>query len=195
MLKRDYSTRGGTRTKGRKKSYKIAKGATLPKSLLLFLSGVLLTLTAVVYWVKQHGITPARPTRPKRALNKTLPPKPQERWRYIKALESKQILILPPDPSPLLIREAAAPLSIEKTPPGPPLKAPQWLLQCESFQRAEQAQSLRAGLALLGFEATIITEGTRQRVVLGPYPQRAMAEKILHQLKQERVSYCVLVAA
>lgn len=194
MLKRDYST-GGTRKRGRKKSYKTAKSAVFPKNLLFFVLGMLLTLTAVVYWIKQHGMTPALPTRPKRALNKTLPPKPQERWRYIKALESKQILVLPPAPSPLLIREAEAPLSIDKTPPRPPFKAPQWLLQCEPFQRMEQAQSLRASLALLGFEATILTEGKRQRVVLGPYPQRAMAEKILQQLKQDQVSYCLLVAA
>lgn len=152
-------------------------------------------LTAAVYWVKQHGMPPALPKLPKRALNKALPPKPQERWRYIKALESKQIVVPPPAPKPLLTREAAAPLSIEKTPPLLPVKAPQWRLQCEPFQRLDQAQSLRARLALLGFEASIVQEGTRQRMVLGPYPERAMADKILHRLKQDQIAHCTLIAS
>jgi cell division protein FtsN len=167
----------------------------LSKNLLFFVGGMLLTLTGAVYWFKQQGITPARATPPKRVLHKVLPPKPEERWRYIKALESKQIVVLPPAPTPLSPQRAAAPLAIEKKFPMPPLKVPQWRLQCEPFHRRHPAQSLRANLALRGFEASIVTEGKRQRVVLGPYAQRAMADKILQQLKQEQIAHCALMTS
>jgi cell division protein FtsN len=195
VLKRDRSTGGGTRKRGRKKGSTRAKGAVLSNNLLFLVLGGLLMLTAGVYWVKQHGMNPVLPTRPKRALNKTLPPKPQERWHYIKALESKQITVIPPASSPFATGAAAVLPSIEKKPPLPPFKATQWQIQCEPCERLEQAQSLRASLALLGFEATIFKEGRRQRVVLGPYPQRAMAEKILYQLKQAQGPHCALVAS
>ena len=60
----------------------------------------------------------------------------------------------------------------------------QYLMQCGSFRQSEQAQEMRAKIALQGLEAMVKASrgqnGLWYRVILGPYDQKRAAERDRH---------------
>ncbi|WP_406701544.1 cell division protein FtsN [Sodalis sp.] len=73
-------------------------------------------------------------------------------------------------------------------------KSRRWLVQCGSFKTTNQAESVRAKLALAGIESHITTGGGWSRVLLGPYFSRASTDKILQSVRAAGVSNCIPVA-
>lgn len=70
-----------------------------------------------------------------------------------------------------------------------------YIMQCGSFRKKAQAESLRAQIALNGFEAninsTISKSGSRwYRVTLGPYESKRTAERERHQLERNNINHC-----
>lgn len=197
-----------------------------------------------------------------------LPPKPEERWRYIKELENRQIGVTQPtEPSaggevqsqtqltneqrqlleqmqadmrqqptklpevpyndqtqiprsqvtitppvsnvpppqqqsrpvvpqqthtktqPVQQQQVQAPPKVEKEQPKE--KTQRWMLQCGSFKGLDQAESVRAQLAFAGIESRITTGGGWNRVVLGPYGDRAAADKMLQRIRGTGMSSCI----
>ena len=66
-----------------------------------------------------------------------------------------------------------------------------WMVQCGSFKGTDQAESVRAGLAFEGFESRITTGGGWNRVVIGPYKDRASADSTLKRLRSSGHSSCI----
>lgn len=73
-------------------------------------------------------------------------------------------------------------------------KAQRWMIQCGSFKGTEQAESARATLAFEGFESRITTGGGWNRVVIGPYSNRAGADSALKNLRGSGHSNCIPLA-
>ncbi|MBC8948478.1 cell division protein FtsN [Xenorhabdus ehlersii] len=189
-----------------------------------------------------------------------LPPKPEERWSYIKELENRPVnessiqegdatvnkpLNHPPQLTPeqkQLLEQIQAdmrqpPISLKEVPynsePVPrsrvinppaqqqyteqilpeqksaavPEKKPstssqtstksevnetKLMLQCGSFRTMEQAESVRANLAFAGIESQITTKDNWNRVVLGPYKNKASAEKMRERVAGAGVPGCIL---
>ncbi|PHM62340.1 cell division protein FtsN [Xenorhabdus ishibashii] len=190
-----------------------------------------------------------------------LPPKPEERWSYIKELENRPVnessiqegdaivnkplnqpLQLTPEQKQLLEQMQAdmrqPPISLKEVPynsePVPrsrvlinppaqqqnteqtlpeqkpaavpekrPLSSSQantkseineakLMLQCGSFRTMEQAESVRASLAFAGIESQITTKDNWNRVVLGPYKNKASAEKMRERVAGAGVPGCIL---
>lgn len=69
-----------------------------------------------------------------------------------------------------------------------------WMVQCGSFKGTDQAESVRAGLAFEGFESRITTGGGWNRVVIGPYKDRATADSTLKRLRSSGHSSCIPLA-
>ncbi|MGD9426392.1 cell division protein FtsN [Pantoea sp. NSTU24] len=69
-----------------------------------------------------------------------------------------------------------------------------WMVQCGSFKGTDQAESVRAGLAFEGFESRITTGGGWNRVVIGPYKDRASADSTLKRLRSSGHSGCIPLA-
>ncbi|MEW9809038.1 MAG: SPOR domain-containing protein [Candidatus Symbiodolus clandestinus] len=189
MAKRDYGTGRSTQKSVLSKPNRVAR-SVFPNYLLFFLAGVLLTLLGIFFWLKKSGSTSSRPARQPAALKK-LPSKPQERWRYIKALENKEVIVPIVPPSSAKLKDSNASLTLPK-PLLPSFKVTQWWLYCEPLKSSESLQSLRAHLALLGFEGTMIKENKRSQLALGPYTHRQLAGKHLQQLKHHQITCCTL---
>ena len=76
-----------------------------------------------------------------------------------------------------------------------PAEDKQYIMQCGSFRKAESADTLKAQIALSGFDSTIKAtdekDGARwYRVVLGPYSSKRLAERDRHQLERNNINYC-----
>lgn len=101
-----------------------------------------------------------------------LPELPEERWSYIKELESKEVEVVVPE------RAASRPR----------------LIQCASFRNKADAESMRAQIAFIGLEAEIrATQGEKgmwYRVILGPYENQRAAQKTTHTLQRGGVHNC-----
>jgi cell division protein FtsN len=74
-------------------------------------------------------------------------------------------------------------------------KSQHWMVQCGSFKRTDQAESIRAQLAFEGFESRITTGGGWNRVVIGPYNSRSSADSTLKRLRGSGHSNCIPLAS
>jgi cell division protein FtsN len=85
------------------------------------------------------------------------------------------------------------PAVVAKPQPKPPVDATPYLVQAGSFQNAEDAEKLKARLALGGFEASIVSvnipdKGLWHRVRLGPFTGLAAANATIASLKTNGVT-------
>jgi cell division protein FtsN len=71
-----------------------------------------------------------------------------------------------------------------------------YILQAGSFQRADEADSLKANLALLGVQANIETvtvdDNTWHRVRIGPYADLAKLNQVREQLARNQIDTVLL---
>ncbi|MGF1699904.1 SPOR domain-containing protein [Photobacterium makurazakiensis] len=106
---------------------------------------------------------------------KPLPPKPEEKWRYIEELENKEIQV---DAK----KEQA---------PGRP-----YLMQCGAYRSQNQAEERKAMIAFQGMTSQVkISQGEKgnwYRVILGPYPQKRKAESDRNQLRRAGIEPCAI---
>lgn len=270
MAQKDYVSRGrsGARRKntGRKKSSPI-----ISKTVVVLAVAVLVVFIGGLYFITHNkpeddAILPTQAVRP----GNGLPPKPEERWRYIKELENRQTGVLTPteptagtpfdaktqltqeqkqlleqmqsdmrqqptqlteipynadakakaqppvaQPQPVPPAVSQQPVKTpqaqaqiqpkpkpeatiapivpekEKSTPAAQEKTQRFMVQCGSFRGSEQAESVRAKLAFDGFEGRITSSDGWNRVVIGPYNNRAAAESTLSRLKSSGISGCI----
>ncbi|MEE3651503.1 MULTISPECIES: cell division protein FtsN [unclassified Brenneria] len=263
MAQRDYVSRGrsGTRRKkttGRRKS----NTSGTSKIMIALAVAVLVTFAGGLYFIA-HNKPEESPVLPHQSMGKGngLPPKPEERWRYIKELENRQlgvpsptepsaggevqspvqltdeqrqlleqmqsdmrrqptqlsevpyndqiqvprsqVIIKPPTETPAPVSRApvaATPVAPKqeavKQPETPkPEKTQRWIVQCGSFKSMEPAESVRAQLAFAGIESRIASNGGWNRIMLGPYNNRAAADKMIQRLKDAGTSSCIPLAS
>jgi len=74
-------------------------------------------------------------------------------------------------------------------------KERRYIMQCGSFRKKSAAESLRAKIALNGFEAYIRPTDEKSgqrwfRVSLGPYTSKRTAERERHQLERNNINNC-----
>ncbi|MDU4129437.1 cell division protein FtsN [Pantoea sp.] len=86
------------------------------------------------------------------------------------------------------------PQETAKAKPAEKASSQRWMVQCGSFKGTDQAESVRAGLAFEGFESRITTGGGWNRVVIGPYKDRATADSTLKRLRSSGHSSCIPLA-
>ena len=99
-------------------------------------------------------------------------------------------------PAPITREPASQPKPQEtaKAKPAEKTSSQRWMVQCGSFKGTDQAESVRAGLAFEGFESRITTGGGWNRVVIGPYKDRATADSTLKRLRSSGHSSCIPLA-
>lgn len=100
-----------------------------------------------------------------------LPEKPQPKWEYENVLKTKEVEVDIP---------------VEKKPTRP------YQMQCGSFRRLADAQSLKARIAFQGLNSEVrkTNSGKWYRVILGPYERKRLAEKERHKLQRARINGC-----
>ncbi|TWD32593.1 cell division protein FtsN [Pantoea sp. SJZ147] len=99
-------------------------------------------------------------------------------------------------PAPVTREPAAQPKTQETAKAKPAEKAAtqRWMVQCGSFKGTEQAESVRAALAFEGFESRLTSGGGWNRVVVGPFKDRASADSTLKRLRASGHSGCIPLA-
>ncbi|GKX64203.1 Cell division protein FtsN [Pragia fontium] len=93
MAQRDYvsRSRSGTRSKNSSRKKKGSSGA-VSKLMIVLAVAVLVVFAGGLYFITQHkpDVSPDTPNQSTKPGN-GLPPKPEERWSYIKELENRQV--------------------------------------------------------------------------------------------------------
>ncbi|HBN5338859.1 TPA: cell division protein FtsN [Enterobacter cloacae] len=93
MAQRDYVRRGQPAPSRRKKSSAKKKQRKLPAvspAMVAIAAAVLVAFIGGLYFITHHKKEEAEALQGNKVVGNGLPPKPEERWRYIKELESRQ---------------------------------------------------------------------------------------------------------
>jgi cell division protein FtsN len=119
--------------------------------------------------------TPAPKVQPKEPISagSKLPEPPQEKWQYINNLAKQNVNI---DVEPSQQR------AVKK-----------YKIQCGSFRRRQDAESMQAQIAFAGLSASIQTTQSKSlwnRVVLGPYLGKRAAEVARHKIQRLGIETC-----
>ncbi|MDF7666591.1 SPOR domain-containing protein [Orbaceae bacterium ESL0727] len=208
MVPRDYV---------RRKSHPRKSRSRIIPNLLILLAIILVILfaTMLYFLAKTDPNKPAPTPKVKTAPPAvTLPEQPQERWTYLKELETpnsagvsanavaterQQILDsfagnITANPTTIpttrpTTKEATAQTQAT-TPQTPPPASTKWLLQCGAFKDKTNADAVRAELAMAGISGSI-TNGALYRVTAGPYNSKNDADKVINILKSNGITSCI----
>jgi len=191
-MARDYVKREKPSSKGKSNSSEAGKKPLLP--VLLILSAVI-GFSYFLFSIKDNASDPVietqqqeKPRLTKPTLKQmpkpvaqlepektVLPEKPKVRL-YIKELENKQVQVEMPE--------------LDTKPSKP------YLMQCGSFRRQADAETLKAKIAFLGLEATVRSsegkKGLWHRVILGPFVTKRDAEAARHRLSRGSINGCAI---
>ncbi|RPH31118.1 cell division protein FtsN [Buttiauxella warmboldiae] len=103
MAQRDYVRRGQSAGTRRKKSSPRNKQRSLPSvspTMVAIAAAVLVTFIGALYFITHHKKDESETLPGHKVTGNGLPPKPEERWRYIKELENRQTGVrAPTEPS------------------------------------------------------------------------------------------------
>ncbi|MBA4823218.1 cell division protein FtsN [Pantoea ananatis] len=311
MAQKDYVGRGRSTGTRRKKSpsrgKKTKSGSGTSKLMIVLAVAVLVTFAGGLWFLAHHKKEDVPVITDHKANGNGLPPKPEERWKYIKELENRQVTVPTPseptsggevqshtqltDEQRQLLEQMQADMrqqptqlnevpwneqtpaqrqqtlqhqqqvqqlqrqqqlqqqqlqsqqrqqqaqqqqqrqqqiqqqrqeqhtqqqqSVQQTQPAPVTREPtaqpktqdtakakpaekaasqRWMVQCGSFKGTEQAESVRAALAFEGFESRLTSGGGWNRVVVGPFKDRASADSTLKRLHASGHSGCIPLA-
>ena len=151
----------------------------------------------------------------KTANKEVLPPKPEEKWRYIQELENKKVIVpddlknqrVQPVEKETAAKKADTPKPKESVQTDKPVVAAsqaenkpeatsnvRFVLQCGAYRKKSQADERKAKIAFQGMNSQLKissdAKGKWYRVVLGPYSQKSSAEKDKAKLQSAGVSPC-----
>lgn len=144
------------------------------------------------------ALAPVAPT-PVRDSPEPAPAPPKPRFEFYTILPEMEVPVEEPALPPRAAKDAAP-----EVPPAAPEEPSRgrdaYLLQVGSFRSLEEADRLKARLALLGLEPRIQTvtvdgERTWHRVRVGPYATPGAAYQARDRLRRERVEAIVLKVA
>ncbi|WP_141669984.1 SPOR domain-containing protein [Gilliamella sp. App2-1] len=178
---------------------------------MIFLAIIIIILfSAILYFIANNA--PQKNIEPRKAKTQTpvitLPEQPQERWTYLKELETpnanygsissstagerQQIL-----DSFIKNARTVAPSLQENTAIQnqssnvTPTITTKWLLQCGAFKDKSNADTLKAKLAMTGIRGNI-SSGQLYRVTVGPYTSKQEANKVLNSLNSNGFNNCII---
>ena len=131
----------------------------------------LLLIGFIAYFVFAVDKPPVvQPTQNKASIKEEkLPEKPQPEWDYVDALKNKKV-------------EVDIPVQTKPTKP--------YQMQCGSFRKKDDAETLKARIAFQGLESQVKKTGNWYRVILGPYDRKRLAEKQRHKLQRAKINGC-----
>ena len=212
MVQRDYV---------RKKSQsKKNKSRNMPNLMILLAIIIIILFSAILYFVSNNKPTqiteqPKAKTQPPAI---TLPEQPQERWTYLKELETPNASSNAQTNSVASERQQILDSFVNNSRPvtttqntnntnnantqitttSAPSQTSQivntsnkWSLQCGAFKDKANADTLRAKLAMTGISGNI-SAGQLYRVSVGPFTNKNEADKTMSSLLSNGINNCVV---
>ncbi|OTQ81198.1 SPOR domain-containing protein [Gilliamella apis] len=192
MVQRDY-----VRKKSQSKSKAKKNKSRILPSLMIVLAVIIIVLfSAILYLLSTNH--PEKPIeRPKvktEAPVATLPEQPQERWTYLKELETPNASSDTNSTASERQQILDSFINNSSTTPTTSTNSEnnKWLLQCGAFKEKTNADTLKASLAMTGISGNITSSQQLYRVTVGPYTNKTDAQKILNTLKGNGINNCIL---
>lgn len=202
MVQRDYV---------RKKSRSKKNNSRNKPNLMIFLAIIIVILfSAILYYVVNNK--PTQPIKPPKKNTQapaiTLPERPQERWTYLKELETPNASY----DSRASERQQILDSFINNSRPVTPTKnnnsaskqettasittqnvdtSNKWILKCGAFKDRANAETLKARIAMIGISGNV-SSGQLYRVTAGQYTNKNEAEKALNSLKNNGINDCII---
>ncbi|GAA0205334.1 SPOR domain-containing protein [Kangiella japonica] len=154
--------------------------------IIVFLSGILLTLFAVFLWAivkkpdvikeiveqKEVGAKNTKSqTETSENTQKESKKEPDTEFTYHETLTNKKVDVVINKPKTT---------DSDKT----------YIMQCGAFKKISDAEKMKAELAFIGFQANILSKGDWHRVRLGPYKSKRTAESDRHKLQDNKYLNC-----
>lgn len=183
-MTKDYAKKRKTARKSNKRSSRQSPASRKTLSpILVFVGGVLITLFAVFLWVlvkKPEMIKEVIPiteqdqtvkAAEKKQATKTEETSSEPTFTYHETLTNKEIKV---------DGTQAVQTSSNAT----------YVMQCGAFRKSEDAESLKAEMAFIGFQANVEEKDGWYRVRLGPYNTKRAAESDRHKLQDNNYQDC-----
>lgn len=173
MATKDYVRR----KRPNKKTTKTTNTRSFSWKLAIFSFLLLVGFGAFLYKLNTLPVVEQKvlPKKEIRQAKNNLPPKPKEKWSYIKELENKKISV-----------ESKQVKTVQH----------QYQMQCGAYKSNSQAQERKALIAFQGLESQVIktkaSQGIWYRVVLGPYENKRKAESDRHHLQRAEIEPCAI---
>ncbi len=191
-----------------KKTKKQSKKAIIISVLIILFCAV----GALFMLTKQSKVETIEPVKEEVKPKVELPPPPEEKWSYIKALESRTVNDNGQQTQNKQNHSASEKLSkttqkketglwavLDNTQTDTVQKSKPQIssgkvfgLQCGAFDQQNQAETRQAKLAMLGFSAHIEKGGKWYRVFIGPIGTRSQAQQALN--KTQGTVDCLVIA-
>ncbi|MEM0912112.1 MAG: SPOR domain-containing protein, partial [Pseudomonadota bacterium] len=193
MATQDYVRRGQARAQVRKTNKRKTKPTTkqpvkpTPWARIIVAIGMISGFVYGLYWLQyDNGVgkevvansnggtsdaqSSVEETPKKKQNSPRLPVLREEEWAFIDALP-----------------EYSVEVDVEEIPESDKT----YIMQCGSFRKISQAETLKARIAFQGLESEVIesngNNGRWFRVVLGPYDRKRLAESNRHQLRRGNI--------
>ncbi len=151
-------------------------------------AGLLLGISIGVYvYIQYENSTKIKPVR---KIEK-LAPSAKSRYKAVPAEETNNSEF---DYHHILDKKTVD-VPVEQSKPISSRTVKSYIMQCGSFRKEASADSLKAQIALNGFEAVIKATDEKSgkrwyRVTLGPYNSKRLAESDRHQLERNNINNC-----
>nr|WP_237397832.1 MULTISPECIES: SPOR domain-containing protein [unclassified Gilliamella] len=164
---------------------------------MVFLAIILIVLfSAILYFVTNNA--PKKSVAQQKAKTQppviTLPEQPQERWTYLKELETPNVNYGSTSNSIAKERQQILDSFVNNARATTSSSQPtitKWLLQCGAFKDKSNADTLKAKLAMTGISGNI-SSGQLYKVTVGPYESKEEASKVLNSLNSNGINSCVI---
>lgn len=174
---------GSSNHSGARKNASEAHGNAVPKLRIAFTLAVLLGFGVFLWNIKDSSDNRRAEAQDtvasqQQAAEKQddLPEMPKEEWEFMTTLTDPEYEVPVEMPEP--IEESDK----------------EYVMQCGSFRKMDQAESMRAKIAFQGLESQIKesngNNGRWYRVVMGPYDRKRAAEKDRHALQRAGFTTC-----
>jgi|GEM_PF-295865 len=193
-MTKDYAKRKRQKRKNNTRTPKNSATKKPISPILVFIGGILITLLVVFLWavVKKPDVLKELVTA-----EETSTEKAAETGNYKQNNTAQQKNTEPQtndskDDTEFTYHEALTnkKVDVEVTKPETTNSNKSYIMQCGAFKQLADAERMKAELAFIGFQATILSKGEWHRVRLGPYQSKRNAESDRHKLQNNNYQTC-----
>jgi cell division protein FtsN len=155
----------------RKRPVKKKQSSGLGLIIVIFVVLISVITVGYLFFSGEEQVENKKRDLPKEQEIEILPEKPEPNWSYETSLKTKEVEVDIPEKK----------------------KAKRdYQMQCGSFRREGDAQTLKARIAFQGLNSEVKKTGNWYRVILGPYKRKRLAEKDRHKLQRAKINGCAV---
>jgi len=193
-MTKDYAKRKRPKRKNNTRTPKNTASKKPMSPILVFIGGILITLVVVFLWavIKKPDVLKELVTTEEISTKKTTEAGTSEQSNSSQQQNTKPKVSDSNDGTEFTYHETLTnkKVDVEVTKPEVTNSNKSYIMQCGAFKQLADAERMKAELAFIGFQATILSKGEWHRVRLGPYQSKRNAESDRHKLQNNNYQTC-----